>query len=281
MARPVIIASGAGPTQNVADVFYESLKKRLEGDGYKVYIWGIPGMGLKDIAGAATSFSDKVEDVRKETGAEKVDIVSHSQGQAVARQYIRFGGGSGKVNHLVGLAPVNYGSDWAKIANKWLFGCIGIQGCSQVGTGSDFLNELNEGDDTWGDVKYANFIGNADEAVIPHRNAFLEDKKGKKNNTNVEIAGQCGSLPIVDHVGIAWSKTAYSGIQQALADKPIKLACTKIGDNFADPGNVLKSAKTVMQKALDTGVGVFNGLLNLPRNLWDGTVGAVIPGWKI
>ena len=56
-----------------------------------------------DSAAQLEAFVDRV---LAATGAAKVSMVGHSQGGMMPRYYIQFLGGAGKVDDLVGLAPL-------------------------------------------------------------------------------------------------------------------------------------------------------------------------------
>src|SRR4051812_39573519 len=109
---PVVIVAGTfGPA-----FFYEPLAARLRHDGYQAFIFELTDLGTGDIANTAQDLRAFVDGVRARTGAAKVDLVAHSQGERVARQYVKFGGGSSTVDSLVGLAGPNYGTAVANIA---------------------------------------------------------------------------------------------------------------------------------------------------------------------
>ncbi len=181
--NPVIIVNGTfGPA-----FFYEPLAARLRHDGYQVFIFQLTNLGTGDIAGTARDFAAFVGGVRTQTGAARVDLVAHSQGGLVARQYIRFNGGSSTVDKLVNLAAPNQGTAIANIAAFFGLGnCLGIVACQQMAVGSAFL--LRDG------------------AV------------------NVLIQSQC-PLRVVDHVGLALDGTTYDGVHDALRGAPINLNC--------------------------------------------------------
>jgi triacylglycerol esterase/lipase EstA (alpha/beta hydrolase family) len=197
--NPVIIVNGTfGPA-----FFYEPLAARLRHDGYQVSIFQLTNLGTGDIASTA-----------------RVDLVAHSQGGLVARQYIRFDGGSSTVDKLVNLAAPNQGTAIANIAAFFGLGnCLGIVACQQMAVGSTFLATLNAGDDTPGAVRYTNLYTLEDELVRPVANAALHD-----GAVNVLIQSQC-PLRIVDHVGLALDGTTYDGIHDALRGAPISLNC--------------------------------------------------------
>ena len=90
--------------------------------------------------------------------------------------------------------------------------------------GSSFLNDLNAGDDTIGNVSYTNFVTSWDEVIIPYTNGYLNNDG---NNTNVKIQSQCWAR-IVGHITIAIDGAVYSGIQDALAHRSISLNCWAI-----------------------------------------------------
>ncbi|MFD9477437.1 esterase/lipase family protein [Streptomyces nojiriensis] len=60
-----------------------------------------------------------VDQVRRETGAAKVDVVAHSFGSLVSRWYVKFGGGAAAVDHWVSLAGPNRGTSTAWACALW------------------------------------------------------------------------------------------------------------------------------------------------------------------
>lgn len=216
---PVIIVNGTfGPA-----FFYEPLAARLRHDGYQAFIFELPNLGTGDIAATARDLNTFADRVRAQTGAAKVDLVAHSQGGLVARQYIKFLGGSSEVDSLVSLAAPHYGTVIANLAAFFGLGnCLGIVACNQMAAGSSFLNSLNAGDDTIGAVRYTNLYTVFDELVRPIANATLQD-----GATNVLIQSQC-PLRVVDHIGLPLDGTTYSGITDALRGAPITLNCLAV-----------------------------------------------------
>jgi triacylglycerol esterase/lipase EstA (alpha/beta hydrolase family) len=213
---PVVIVNGTfGPA-----FFYEPLAERLRHDDHEVFIFELTNLGTGDIAGTAQDLAAFVADVRARTGAEKVDLVGHSQGGLVARQYVTFLGGDATVDSVVSLGAPHYGTAVANIADFFGGGnCLGIVACQQMAVGSDFVNALNDGDDTVGAVRYTNLYTSLDELVRPVENAALQD-----GATNVRIQSQC-PFRVVAHVGLALDGTVYSGIHDALAGEPVELDC--------------------------------------------------------
>ena len=64
-----------------------------------------------NIYSTAAFMAHFVDKVLKATGAQKVDLIGHSQGGGpLPRAYIKYYGGAKKVHHLVGLVPSNKGT---------------------------------------------------------------------------------------------------------------------------------------------------------------------------
>jgi triacylglycerol lipase len=213
---PVIIVNGTfGPA-----FFYEPLAARLRGDGYRVFIFELTNLGTGDIANTARDLKTFADGVRAQTGAAKVDLVGHSQGGLVARQYVKFLGGASTVDSLVSIGAPHYGTAVANIADFFGLGnCLGVVACEQMAVGSTFLANLNAGDDTIGSVRYTNLYTIYDELVRPVDNAGLRD-----GATNVLIQSQC-PLRVLGHIGLALDGTAYDGIHDALRGAPVGLNC--------------------------------------------------------
>ncbi|MGW0503340.1 esterase/lipase family protein [Micromonospora sp. NPDC003241] len=215
-ANPVIVVGGLSGFAAV----YEPLAARLRADGYRVWIYPLPNLGLGDITASAGSLRSFVGQVRAGTGAAKVDLVAHSEGGLVSRYYIKNLGGGDAVGRYVSLGTPQYGTYVANIvAFLGLGSCAGVVACQQMTIGSPFLTALNAGDDTPGDVRWTTVRTRQDELVRPVDNAMLAD-----GATNVLIQSRC-PLRVVGHLGLVADGTTYSVIRQALRDQPVNPAC--------------------------------------------------------
>jgi triacylglycerol lipase len=211
--KPVIIVTG---TLHPAS-FYDRLAARLRAGGHQVHIYELPNLGRGDIVNSATGLAAFADRIRADTGADKVDLVGHSQGGLVARQYVKFNGGADHVRNLIGLGTPNRGTLTALIPSALGAGEDGGVAFDQMVPGSDFLKALNEGDDTIGHVRYTSFYTNEDLIVVPVASATLND-----GATNVRIQDQ---LPDnrVTHPGLPSDPAVQNGIEDALRGEPIDL----------------------------------------------------------
>ncbi len=139
---------------------------RLEADGFDTHVITLSDAGMQDITISAAELQSFVQKVLAETGARKVDIVSHSMGGLVSRYYIKYMGGSGLVDDLVTISTPHRGTITASIGPG--------KSARQMEVGSSFLRTLNSGDITPGYVDYTAIHSNNDEMVIPQQNGFLD-----------------------------------------------------------------------------------------------------------
>jgi triacylglycerol lipase len=142
---------------------------------------GIYGTG--PIERSAQQLADFVAQVRRSTGAAKVDLVGHSQGGMMPRYFIKFLSGGGAVDDLVGLSPSNHGTSNPLAPPASLL----CPACGQQATGSAFIRNLNAGDETPGDTSYTNVVTRYDEVVIPYTSGYLAGS----NTTNVTLQEKC------------------------------------------------------------------------------------------
>jgi triacylglycerol lipase len=219
---PVVIISGTFGSEPIVEVELRSLRLALAADGYHPYIYYLPGGGIGDMRVTAAGLVDFVDSVLASSGATEVDVIGMSQGGLLGRYFVKHLGGDAVVDTFVSLAAPHYGMP--VLGLTMLLGplnCLTVPVCVQLQPGSAFLADLNAGDDTPGeDVRYVSFASRFDEAVLPFTNAFLHGD----DNTNVLIQDQC-PLRIVEHVFFPQDGTVYSGIVDALADRPVTLRC--------------------------------------------------------
>ncbi|MFF1557720.1 esterase/lipase family protein [Streptomyces sp. NPDC058279] len=191
--------------------------------GYCVYSldYGqLPGQsffnGLGPIDKSAVQLGTFVDRVLASTGAAKTDIVGHSQGGMMPRQYLKFLGGAAKVGALVGLAPDNHGTTLSGLTQllPYFPGAEDLISSTTPGladqiAGSPFVTKLNAGGDTVPGVAYTVITTKYDEVVTPYTSGFLSGS----NVRNVVLQDLC-ALDLSEHVAIgltdriAWHEAA-------------------------------------------------------------------------
>ncbi|WP_370591368.1 esterase/lipase family protein [Saccharopolyspora montiporae] len=224
--EPVVLVHGT--VENMTYNGY-SLAPRLANEGYCVFAFnygqgtglgvGLPGAyptgGTAPIAASAEQLSGFVDSVLAATGADEVDLVGHSQGGMMPRQYLKFLGGAEKVDKLVGLSPSNHGTDVDGLALL-----PGVPQLLQSGLGdsvrdqmhdSEFLAELNAGGETVPGVDYTVIQTRYDEIVTPHTSAFLDGP----NVNNILLQDGC-EVNATDHLGISFDRRAEQFVVNAL-----------------------------------------------------------------
>jgi triacylglycerol esterase/lipase EstA (alpha/beta hydrolase family) len=169
----------------------------------------LPGVplfhGLGPVDASARQLAAYVDGVLEATGAAEVDIVGHSQGGMMPRHYLKFLGGAGKVNALVGIAPSNHGTDLHGLTRlldhfpgaEDLLGTHTPALRDQI-AGSDFLRRLNEGGDTVPGVAYTVIATRYDQVVTPWRTQFLDGP----NVRNILLQDVCAA-DLSEHLAVA------------------------------------------------------------------------------
>ena len=189
-----------------------------------------------NIYSTAAFMAHFVDKVLKSTGADKVDLVGHSQGGGpLPRAYIKYYGGNKKVNHLIGIVPSNKGTSilgMEKFLNKsgrpanTIVGTVAkflnMESVPQQLQGSTFLKELNAGGMTAPGVKYTVVATRFDNRVFPWTNALIPEPGAK----NIVIQDVC-PLDHSAHTNITYDPMTYQVVANALEPQqatPVK--CT-------------------------------------------------------
>jgi hypothetical protein len=235
-----------------------TLAPLLANEGYCVYgfnygatiasleVWPFIGPridGLGHIEKSAEELSSFVNNVLSKTKATKVDLVGHSQGGMMPNYYIKFLGGSSKVNELIGLAPSNHGTTLdgvttfveqfpfaAEIING-LIEFLGAPALSEQEESSAFIKKLfGSGEPVVSGVKYVVIETTHDEVVTPYTHAFLSGS----GVTNITIQSQCPSDPVA-HIGMFDDSPSLQNVLNQLSSSPngsFKATCTNYGQGI-------------------------------------------------
>ncbi|MFI1237120.1 esterase/lipase family protein [Nocardia salmonicida] len=244
--RPVVLAHGTGST---AAGNWVTLSPLLAEAGYCVFAfdYGETVMslgafkGLGDIPTSAHTMAAFVDRVLASTGAEKVDVVGHSQGGGMLSQYyLKRLGGAAKVHTLVAMAPSNHGTTTSGLVN--LISALGLVGplgsvfeflqipaFAQQAAGSPVATALYADGDTAPGVRYV-VIGTKNDTVItPYTNGFLHGD----NVTNILLQDQCPADP-VGHVGMYLDSPTMQNILNLLGPNTpeFRADCTGYGPAY-------------------------------------------------
>jgi triacylglycerol lipase len=137
----------------------------------------------------ANQVRDAVNTLRSQTGAAKVDVITHSMGGLSSRYYLKNLGGSAVVDDWVSLGGPNHGTNTAYLCYLFSAGCRDMIG------GSGFLNSLNSGDETPGATNYGTFWSSCDEVINPDSSVLLSGA----TNTGV---GCLGHSELLSNTGV-------------------------------------------------------------------------------
>ncbi|MEJ7832012.1 MAG: alpha/beta fold hydrolase [Nocardioides sp.] len=168
----------------------------FEQDGYaadELFAWDYDTS--QSNATTAEQLKRYVDQVLAQTGADQVDIVTHSMGGLSSRHYLKNLGGQPKVDDWVSIGGPNHGTVWA-------WGCWQTS-CQQMRPGSSFLTALNRGDETPGSPSYYTFWSYCDEVITPDESTILS---GAVNSR----VGCVGHLSLLGHF------PTYAGVRDAI-----------------------------------------------------------------
>jgi triacylglycerol lipase len=205
--QPVVLVHGTFGDMTVS---WNLISPALVQQGYCVFALDYGNRATGPIEDSAAQLRDFVAKVLNATGAGKVSIVGHSQGGMMPRYYIKFLGGSSKVDDLVGLAPSNHGTTNPLAPPVGQY--ASCPACTQQIAGSPFLRHLNAGDETPGLVSYTQVETSHDEVVTPYSSAFLA---AGPRTTNVLLQDDC-PLDLSEHLGIIYDPAALQWVENAL-----------------------------------------------------------------
>lgn len=230
--RPVVLVHGTG---GGAQTNWGTYVPLLANNGYCVFalnygnLAGVPWPlsavgGLDRIEDSAAELAAFVDRVLSATGAEKIDIVGHSQGTLMPTYWLKFLGGAGKVDKYVSLAPLWNGTTVAAASELDMYiKLLGLEwfqeitigalcgACLQMVKGSDLMRTLQAGGILDPDVTYTNIMTRYDELVVPYTSGNIV----AANSTNVVVQDGC-SQDFSEHAGIAGSRRAATFVLNAL-----------------------------------------------------------------
>jgi triacylglycerol esterase/lipase EstA (alpha/beta hydrolase family) len=203
--EPVVLVHGTFGDMTIS---WPTISPALRLNGYCVFALDLPKRATGPIWTSAAALATFIDKVLAATGAEKVDIVGHSQGGMMPRHYIK-NGGADKVDDLVALTPSNHGTLLARLVDGLKVAQL-CPACREQATGSKFLKELNARPEAPAPVDYTNIVTAFDPIVVPFTSGWLKEEPGADNVTNVALQNPCWrnrsdhTKVLVDPVALQW-----------------------------------------------------------------------------
>ena len=237
--RPVVLVHGTAGNKNTNWQTYAPL---LANNGYCVFAltYGVTAGtpkgadqfgGLDEIETSAAQLATFVTRVRQATGARQVDILGHSQGTLMPDYYAKFLGGAPYVHSYVSLAPLWHGTGLGAPAQMSqamrVFGtrsadAPGCAACSQMSTGSAFMQKMRAGGVAVPGIRYTNIVTEYDELVAPYTSGI------EPGMTNIVVQSRCAT-DYAEHFEIAADPVAAGYVLNALDPAhPRPVPCTTV-----------------------------------------------------
>jgi triacylglycerol lipase len=187
--------------------------------------------GLGDIRVSAQELGAFVEQVLTATGAQRVDILGHSQGTLMPNYYAKFLGGADRIDKYVSLAPLWHGTGSTGPSGSGAMAAafpgadpLALLGpaFAQMGTDSEFIAQMRAGGVAVPGISYTNIVTKYDELVRPYTSG-IED-----GMTNVVVQDRC-KLDYSEHFQIAADRVASVLVLNALdPDHPRPVPCVLV-----------------------------------------------------
>jgi triacylglycerol lipase len=237
--RPVVLVHGTAGNRSTNWQTYGPL---LRNNGYCVFAltYGtLPGTsypvnalgGMTSIRDSAAQLGAFVDRVLAATGADRVDVVGHSQGTLMPDYYAKFLGGADKIGSYISLAPLWHGTGLGDL-KPLLASAFGdavadaptpvCTACGEMSTSSTFMAQMRAGGMVVPGIHYVNIMTRYDELVQPYTSGR------EAGMTNIVLQDQC-PLDLAEHFEIAADPNATVLVLNALDPAhPRPLRCAPV-----------------------------------------------------
>ena len=231
--NPVIMLHGLSANHQVG---LNTFSHNLTNAGWCVYgiTYGahtlVPWIGgLKAMRdGSASEIADFVREVREKTGADKVDIVGHSEGGVMALYVpLTQDGIAEMVEHTVALGPAVHGAEYFGFTDLFYLGgdvtrelaslalkTLGCAACDDMARGGDVHADFQSADRIVQEGNKATIIMSAHDTLVAPDASRVEEAGVR----NVIVQDTCPGDK-VGHAGLGWDRSVWGLVVNALTEE--------------------------------------------------------------
>jgi triacylglycerol lipase len=189
-SNPVLFVHGWASSAST----WNTMVSRFRADGWPAsHVRAFSYNTAQSNATTATQVQSEVDRLRAATGASRVDVITHSMGALPSRYYLKYLGGTSRVDRWVSLGGPNHGTYTASACP--------MTSCAEMRVGSSFLANLNSGDETPGAVPYGTWRSPCDLVINPVSSTSLS---GAARNTVTAC---------LDHNSLQSDATVYAQVR--------------------------------------------------------------------
>ncbi len=225
---PVVLVHGLVGSKTTN---WRTMAPLLANNGYCVYAltYGVAANaypadqvgGIRPMESSAEELDAFVTRVLDATGAEKVDLVGHSEGTLMPQYWLQFLGGAAKTDDYVAVTPLYDGTLAEPLPTKELAAALGVRepaaavaglacgSCPQFISGSPYLQRMQKAGTKVDGVTYTTVMTRYDQLVIPYTSGRLDGA------TNIVVQDGCAA-DLSDHLSIITSRRTGQIILNAL-----------------------------------------------------------------
>ena len=182
--------------------------------------------GYADPVSSVEELGDFVDRVRRITGADRVDLVGHSQGGTLTKGYVMGHGGADKVRRVVTLGATFRGTDvngldWVGSTVEALPGSSAFlagDAVAQQLRDSEFVDWLVTLPDAAPGVTYTALYTASDTIATPNETSMIDPGASGADVVNVEVESTCAHT--VDHGRLAGDPVSMGLVRWGLTRAP-------------------------------------------------------------
>jgi len=162
--RTVLLITGV----TIPAEWFDPIIARLERDGFRPVVYEPPDLLSGDLFENSEALADVVEQVRAESGQDKIDILAECTGGLIARHYIQSLGGDQYVSRLVTFISPQHGVAKAPLAAE----VAGWPALYDLSPGSEFLETVNSAP-LPDNVAVTSIYSCTDEYIQPYQTSII------------------------------------------------------------------------------------------------------------
>ena len=166
--RTVLLITGV----TIPAEWFDPIVLRLQRDGFRPVVWEPPALLSGDLVENSRRLAQVVDEIRAQTGEERIDILAECTGGLLARHYIQSLGGDAHVSRMITFISPQNGLPKAALAHD----LVGWPALEDLTPGSVFLETVNNAP-LPEDVAVTSIYTCTDEYIQPYKTSIIPGAK--------------------------------------------------------------------------------------------------------